>query len=114
MSERLSLPERLFPVQAFFNVWVDERFVGIIEDLVNRIAHELNDVGCSFPEDLDPTQEPFEGVEFHVLDEQIIVSTDEFRRLLRLACDAQRRRVPEQAARLEAALARLGTSEPEP
>jgi hypothetical protein len=111
MSERLSLPEGLFPVQAFFNVWADQRFVNVVEDLVNRIAHEINDVGCTFPEDLDPSEEPFDGVEFHVSDEQVIVAEDEFRRLLRLACDAQVRRVPEQDARIEAALARLETSE---
>jgi hypothetical protein len=34
------LPEGLFPVQAFFNVWADQRFVNVVEDLVNRIAHE--------------------------------------------------------------------------
>jgi hypothetical protein len=107
MSERLTLPENLFPVQAFFNVWADHRFVGVIEDLAQRVAHEVNDVGCSFPEDLDPGEEPFEGVEFHVADEQVVVSEDEFRRLLSLACEAQKQRVPTQASRLDAALERL-------
>ena len=48
----------------------------------------INDVDCSFPGDLDPGDESFDGVRFSLFEEHIIISTDQLRQYLQTVCKA--------------------------
>jgi len=48
----------------------------------------VNGVSCRFPSDLDPGEEPFEGVQFIIYEQRICVSAEEFRIFLKMACES--------------------------
>jgi len=79
MKNRIKIDnDRLFPVQAFLNVIPDEYFIRTLKNLVEGIGATYNDVGCCFPGDLDPGDETFEGINFGVLNEEVVISRREF------------------------------------
>lgn len=97
---------RLFPVQAFFNAIRDDEFVVRVEELLRNIGHGYDGgVCCTFPEELDPGEEPFEGVEFSVGYEDVIIPRADFRHYLQLACYAYLESRPEDRQQLENLLA---------
>ena len=80
--------ERLFPIQAFFNAISDHSFVETIANLLRGIGASFDDAHCEFPKDLDPGEEPFEGVRFALYDDEVVVGFRTFRHYLELACTA--------------------------
>jgi hypothetical protein len=87
-SIKISDP-KLFPVQAFFNaVLRDPDFQKRIQELSDGIGHGYDgDVTCAFPNELEPGEEKFDGVEFCAGNESIIISQDEFRKYLTMVTD---------------------------
>jgi hypothetical protein len=105
MPDRLKLDSSQFPVQVFFNAVRDDSFVRVIERLSNGIGHCVNDIDCSFPEDLDPDEEPFEGIRFSIFEEEVLLDNQSLLDVVKVACDEHSRRYPSAKAQLEAALA---------
>ena len=108
MPTRISLPDHLLPVQALFNAAWDATFVRFLESLSRGIDCVFNDCGCEFPSGLEPGEEPFEGVRFWLFDEKVILTESEFHQILKQVGETQKKRVPEQAAQIDAILAKLG------
>lgn len=107
MGRRVQLPDDLFPAQAFFNAVPDSSFVAMVEQLSRGVGHVVNAAGCSFVEE---GPEP-RRVEFWALNDEIRLSVEHFRELLRQVCDSQCQQVPEQADQLNA-LVRVKGIEP--
>jgi CDI immunity protein len=79
------IAEDHFPVLAFFNAISDDSFMRVIENLSQEIGYAINDVDCTFPSDLEPDEDPFNGVMFALHDEEIIINHVEFYYYLELA-----------------------------
>lgn len=90
MPKRINIiadQDRLFPVQAFFNAIGDSSFIDIIKYLIDRIDVEVDGVHCEFPENIEIGEEDFVGVQFTLIDEEITVEEQVFRKFLQLACE---------------------------
>lgn len=81
----LKMPNRIiikktgrFPVQAFLNAIPDADFIRTLESISRGVGATFNDADCSFPGDLDPSDDIFEGVCFGLLNEEIVISNQEF------------------------------------
>jgi len=98
--------DRLFPVQAFFNEVSDSDFVMMVDSLTQGVGMGLNVANCTFPGDLDPWQEPFDGVMFSLYEDEVVVDIPSFRHFLTLACEAYVREHPEDRAEIAELLAR--------
>ena len=108
MRNRLSLDEsRLFPVQAFFNGISDRNFQEIISYLTRGVGHGLDYAICTFPNDLDPGDEPYEGVTFSLFEDEVVISEDEFQQYLRGACQSFVADHPDQAEAINELLQRF-------
>lgn len=108
MPKRLEIvgdSDPLFPVQAFFNAVSDDSFVRTVSNLVVGIGAGADDAFCEFPGDLDPGDDPFEGVRFALYEDEVAVDERTFRRFLRLACDAYISAHPEDVEKIEDLLA---------
>ena len=89
MPDRLSLNEgRLFPVQCFFNAVPDFNFVEVVRLLLRGIGYSSDDAHCRFPGDLDPGEETFDGVQFSLFEESVVITTEELHRYIREACQS--------------------------
>lgn len=93
-----------FPARAFFNAIHDAAFVDTIRALRDGIGASFNDVHCERPGDIQPGDEAFEGARFALFEEEVVVSEDELVRLVRLASEAQKRALPDQAAAIDEVL----------
>ena len=108
MSTRLKLDDpSLFPVQAFFNAIGDASFVQVIDHLTSRVGYSINDADCTFPADLDPGDEPFDGVRFSLFEEDKVISIEQLNDYVRRVCDAHRAHHPEDEERIEQLLGRI-------
>jgi len=97
MTHRIIIEDdKLFTVQAFLNVIPDSDFVKTLRNLTNGIGATFNDICCLFPEDLDPWDEPFEGICFSVLNEEIVISKEEFSKYLRNAAMTYAHKYPDK------------------
>ncbi|WP_241503518.1 ribonuclease toxin immunity protein CdiI [Bacillus safensis] len=67
-----------FPVVVFFNAITDDSFVNIVQHLSTGVGYGINDVDCTFPNDLEPGEEPFHGVLFALHDDKVIVDYQTF------------------------------------
>jgi hypothetical protein len=99
--------DRLFPVQAFFNAIPNDSFVRTVEHLVNSIGASFNDADCTFPGDLDPGDEPFVGVQFGLLDNEVEISEIQFAKYLIEACESYVAQFPEDKETIEMLLQNL-------
>lgn len=98
MKYRIEIEDdRLFPVQAFLNAIPDAEFIRTLRSLVQGVGATFNDADCSFPGDLDPGDEPFEGVNFGILNEEVVISRKEFAGYLRRAALEHVKRFPSEA-----------------
>ena len=89
MPSRLTVADsRLFPVQTFFNAVGDASFVRMADCLTRGIGFVSDAAGCSFPSDLEPDEEPFDGVRFSLFEDQVVISVEQLRRFLAEAIDA--------------------------
>ena len=101
MKYRIEIEEdRLFPVQAFLNAIPDGQFLRTLRSLVQGVGATFNDADCSFPGDLDPCDEPFDGVSFGVLQEEVVISRTEFAGYLRRAALEHVRRFPSEGGQI--------------
>lgn len=51
--------------------------------------------GCYFSDQIEPEEEPFEGVKFFRMEDELVISMEEFEDLLRDACHRYIKRYPE-------------------
>ena len=84
---RLVLSNELFPVQAFFNAISDDSFLKTLEAFSKGVGASFDDCHCEFPNDLDPDDEPINGIQFALYDQEVVVSSDEFVGYLEKVCD---------------------------
>lgn len=96
--------------KSFFNSLFDISFLKSINYLVNRTSVVSEYHGCTFPENIDPDEEPFVGVKFRRIDEEIIVEEEIFLSLLKETCERYLDRVPEKEAEVKDLLARIQKS----
>jgi hypothetical protein len=92
---------RLFPIQAFFNAISDHSFVETIANLLSGVGASFDEAHCEFPADLDPDEEPFEGVRFALYDDEVVVDLQTFRHYLELACIAYISENPSNLPKIE-------------
>ncbi|MDF1660192.1 MAG: ribonuclease toxin immunity protein CdiI [Planctomycetota bacterium] len=101
MTFRLPLSESRFPVQTFFNAIADSSFFDVIERLSKGVGSSINECHCTFPGDLDPADEPFEGVCFSIFDDEIIVTKQECVSVVQTVCADYLKKYPERRTELE-------------
>lgn len=98
----------LFPVQAFFNAIAASDFVETLAGLARGIGQGINVAGCEFPADLDPGEEPFEGVRCYLFEEEIVVDDHTFAKFVRLACQSHLSEHPQDRDAIDALLIERG------
>jgi hypothetical protein len=76
-----------FPVQAFFNSISDSSFISIVSSLVKQVGYCTDNACCTFPGDLDPGEEIFEGVKFSLFEDAVIIDNQSFLNYLELVCN---------------------------
>ena len=112
MPNRLAIQDdSLFPIQAFFNAIGDGSFVRMLDSLTNGIGFSINDCDCSFPADLEPDEKTFDGVRFSLFERNIVISTAELARFLRIACDEFVKTCPNETQAVNRLLSRMGRPE---
>lgn len=107
MPNRLKLAESLFPVQAFFNAISDHSFLQVIDCLSKGVSYGINDCHCSFSADLEPGDDPFEGVCFELFNEEVVLSNEELFEFVKLVCADFVKQYPDQRADIENSLVRF-------
>ncbi|WP_353853779.1 ribonuclease toxin immunity protein CdiI [Bacillus sp. Bos-x628] len=93
--ESQMLRDEHFPVVAFFNAITDDSFVKIIQHLSTGVGYGINAVDCTFSNDLEADEEPFQGVMFALHDEEIIVDYQTFYYYLEQACNTYIKEYPQ-------------------
>lgn len=86
MPNRLSLKGDLFPVQCFFNAVSDFNFVEVVGRLLQGIGHGTDYARCTFPTDLDPGEDVFDGVRFSIFEDVVVLKHEVFLDYVREAC----------------------------
>ncbi|MDM1408406.1 ribonuclease toxin immunity protein CdiI [Myroides sp. DF42-4-2] len=87
MKKKLKLnDDNLFPVEAFFYTLPTAKFIDTLMGFSNKIGVGFEDTVITFPEELDDNEEKFEGVEFSVLNEEVVISNKDFLKYLYIAC----------------------------
>lgn len=107
LTESQMLKDDHFPVVAFFNAITDDNFVKMIEHLSTGVGYGINAVDCTFPNDLEPDEEPFEGVMFALHDEEIIVDYQTFYYYLEQACNMHLKEFPQDEEAISNILKRI-------
>lgn len=108
MPTRITLSDpKLFPIQAFFNAVSDSSFVQVVDHLTKGIGYSINVADCSFPGDLDPGEESFDGVCFSIYEDEVVISNDQLRHYLQVVCDDYTSKHPEDERVLKEYLGRL-------
>lgn len=107
MPDRLNLNDNFFPIQTFFNAIGHESFGRCVNSLLDGVGYSINDCDCSFPSDLDPDEDPFDGVRFSVFEDEVVISEASLREYIKLACQAQLSLVPDQKNEVETILEKL-------
>lgn len=65
------------------------------------IGTGMNDVDCSFPDDVEEYEEKFNGVKFSLLAEEVILSYDTFYYYLNRACQIYLNAYPDERREVE-------------
>ena len=73
-------------IKDYFNKINDCFFLDRINNIVSRIGGGDEYAGCEFPERMDYDGEPYEGVKCWYLEDEIIVSEEDFKKHLIFAC----------------------------
>jgi len=89
-------------VKSFFNsIYSQGKFLWALPSLVSKAGCGVNEDYCAFPDFLDPDPElHFFGVKIGVFRDEVIISDDEFERILDFACDRYCALHPEDAEQL--------------
>jgi hypothetical protein len=107
MPTRLTLSNpALFPIQAFFNAVSDDSFVHVVDCLTSGIGFHIDETDCMFPSDLDPGEEPFDGVQFSIFEDNVVISLAQLREYLDTICRHHIASHPEDMAIITQLLAR--------
>lgn len=101
MDFPIVLGDDLFPVQAFFNAMSDRNLISTLEEFSKGIGAGFNDAVCEFPSELDPGDEPFEGVRFYIFEEEVILSKSDFMKILGEVCLIYAARHPSDEIRIQ-------------
>lgn len=83
---RIVLEDHLLPVQAFFNAIPDRSFIETLQAFRQGTGAGFNETYCGFPGEEEFDEEVLDGIEFAIRDEQVVLSYDEFFRLLSEVC----------------------------
>ena len=94
LFEKIDLNDPLKIVKEVFNnIGDSSTFFSSVKNLLNKERVGIDYDGCRFSNDLDESEiyhdyggKPFEGVECWLLDDEVIVSEEEFFKLLKIAC----------------------------
>lgn len=86
LSDKELLDPMHLPAIAFFNAISDSNFARVLQQMSLSIGTGMNDVDCSFPDDVEEYEEKFNGVKFSLLAEEVILSYDTFYYYLNKAC----------------------------
>lgn len=97
---RLSLADNLLPVQAFFNVIPDDKFLSTIETMLKGIGSGFNEVGCIMPAEEKENDPPLEGGIFYVGNEEIWINDMDLLKYTKMALEAYETRHPEEVERV--------------
>ncbi|WP_298261227.1 hypothetical protein [uncultured Litoreibacter sp.] len=95
MKQRLSLPDDLYPVEAFFNVLTDASFVKALSSFAEGWGYNPEDKTCDFPNDLVEEEggppERFSYIEVwtYANNQEVRVSFNDFSKYLVSALEAQ-------------------------
>ena len=108
MPTRLNLEDNLLPIQAFFNAVSNFNFLKVIKHLLHGIGYTVNDVGCTFPTDLDPGEALFEGVRFSLFEEKIVISVEQLHLIIRQVCKVYCQDYPDEKCHCEKLLEEVG------
>lgn len=77
----------LWVVKEFFNTMNDAFFFRAVNYLADRIGYGHEYAGCEFFHELDEYEDPFEGVRCWYLENEVVVSEEDFKNCLQLACE---------------------------
>ena len=84
---RIQLEDKLFPVQAFFNIIPDRRFVDTLKAFSKGIGAGFNDVECAFPGEQEFGEEVINGIEFALHHHEVVITYNQFFSILKDVCD---------------------------
>ena len=76
----------LWVAKEFFNRINNFSFIEVINDVINREGRGDEYAGCEFPEEIDSNKESFEGVKCWFVEDEQIVSENDFKSCLKLTC----------------------------
>jgi hypothetical protein len=108
MPDRLNLDDNsLFPVQTFFNAIGDASFIRVMNSLTNGVGYSINECDCSFPGDLDPCEETFQGVRFSLFEQSAVISNQELVGYIKKVCKDFVEMYPEEEKKISDILDRL-------
>lgn len=108
MPDRLTIDDDiLFPVQAFFNAVSDDSFIRVMDSLTNGVGYSIYECDCSFPGDLDPGEEIFQGVRFSLFEHSVVISNQELSSYIRKVYKGFVDRFPKEQENLARILNRL-------
>ena len=113
LFEKIELNDPLKIVKEVFNNIGDSlTFSKSVKDLLSKERVGIDYDGCRFPNDLDESEiyhdyggKPFEGVECWIMDEEVIVSEEEFFKVLKEACKRYMELHPDKKDELEQIMA---------
>lgn len=75
-------------VKHFFNGIRPFNFVKVINYLADGVGYGLDYVICSFPESVEQGEEAFDGVEFALFEDAVVIDYKTFYHYVKLACEA--------------------------
>ena len=98
----------LIVAKEFFNGFGVQRvFPYVVEKLSKYEGVGDEYIGCMFPNEIDASDEPFEGVEFWFLEQTLVVSLDTFKELLVFAATQYVKAHPDKREEIEKSLSKL-------
>ena len=114
LFEKIDLNDPLKIVKEVLNnIGDSSTFPRSVKNLLNKERVGIDYDGCRFPSDLDESEiyhdyggKPFKGVECWLLDDEVIVSEDEFFKVLKQACKRYIKLHPEKREELERIMSR--------
>lgn len=86
LTEKDLLKQEHLPVIAFLNAIKNNEFIVTIEQMSKEIGRGFNEVDCCFSGDLESDDEPFEGVEFALGNQEVVLDYKTYFHYIELAC----------------------------
>ncbi|KHD36730.1 hypothetical protein NL50_09410 [Clostridium acetobutylicum] len=86
LTEEDLLKKEHLPAIVFLNAIKNNEFIDTIEQMSKEIGRGFNEVDCCFPGDLEQDDEAFEGVEFALGNQAIVLDYKTYFYYLKLTC----------------------------